>query len=174
MNRWMWVVVTLLIAGPVWLWMSRVPLDAQPVNLAPEPALGRPAPDFTLQTLDGRSFSLSELRGTPVVLNFWATWCGPCQREMPALQTASERYGGAVVIAGIDQAEEAAVVQRFVDEMEITFPIPMDVSSEVGKRYHVSGMPTTYFVDADGIIRHIWMGEMNSITLAEGIAKIWP
>ncbi|RIK39733.1 MAG: hypothetical protein DCC57_20025 [Chloroflexi bacterium] len=174
MNRWTWLFVTLLIAGPLWLWASRVPLDAQPLNLSPEPALGRPAPDFTLQTLDGQSFRLADLRGTPLVLNFWATWCGPCQREMPALQTAAQRYAGQVVIAGIDQAEESTVVQAFVDEMGVTFPIALDSTSEVGRRYNVSGLPTTFFVDADGIIRHIWAGEMNSITLAEGIGKIWP
>lgn len=174
MNRWLFVFVTLLIVGPLWLWASRVPVDDRPQNLSPEPAIGRPAPDFTLQTLDGRSFALADLAGTPAVLNFWATWCGPCQREMPALQTAADRYAGQVLITGIDQAEEAGVVQSFVDEKGVTFPILMDTDSDVGQRYNVSGLPTTFFVDADGIIRHIWTGEMNSITLAEGISKIWP
>ncbi|HXF62118.1 MAG TPA: TlpA disulfide reductase family protein [Caldilineaceae bacterium] len=174
LNRWLMLFVALAIGGPLWLWASRVPLDAQPANLAPEPAIGRPAPDFTLQTLDGQRFTLHELRGTPVVLNFWATWCGPCQREMPTLQTTAERYAGQVAIIGIDQAEEPEVVQRYIDSLGVTFPIPLDTDSTVAQRYNVRGMPTTFFVDEDGIIRHIWMGEMNSVTLAEGIAKIWP
>jgi DsbE subfamily thiol:disulfide oxidoreductase len=173
-NRWWIVFVAILVLGPVWLWASNVPADAQAQNLAPEPAIGRPAPDFTLQTLDGKAFTLSELRGTPVVVNFWATWCGPCRNEMPALQNTAERYAGQVTIAGLDQAEEASVVQAFVDEMGVEFPILMDSDTAVAQRYNVRGMPTTFFVDADGIIRHIWAGEMNSVTLAEGIGKIWP
>ncbi len=140
----------------------------------PEPAIGYVAPDFALTTLEGEEFSLREMRGTPVVLNFWATWCGPCRRELPALQAAAERYDGEVLIAGVDQGEAAATVQSFVDELGLTFPIPMDADMDVAQEYNVKGMPTTYFVDADGVIRHIWTGEMNSVTLAEGIAKIWP
>jgi cytochrome c biogenesis protein CcmG, thiol:disulfide interchange protein DsbE len=173
-NRWMLVFVTILVGGSVWLWASRVPPGAQPRNLAPEPALNHPAPDFTLQTLDGKEFSLAAMRGTPVVLNFWATWCGPCQRELPALQAAAERYDGQVWIVGVDQGEEAETVQAYVDRIGLTFPIPMDTEMEVGNRYKVMGMPTTFFIDANGMIRHTWMGEMNSVTLAEGIDKIWP
>jgi peroxiredoxin len=174
LNRWIFVFVGVLILGPLWLWASRVPLDAQPRNLAPEPAIGRPAPDFTLTTLDGQEFTLSELHGTPIVLNFWATWCGPCQREMPALQTASQRYDGEVIIVGVDQGEQAQVVEQYVDQLGVTFPVPLDEDATVTGRYNVRGMPTTFFVDADGIIRYTWTGEMNSVTLAEGISKIWP
>jgi hypothetical protein len=93
---------------------------------------------------------------------------------MPALQSAAERYAGQVVIGGVDQGEAAAVVQSYVDTLGVTFPIPLDGDSAVAQRYRVRGMPTTFFVDSGGVIRYIWTGEMNSITLAEGIAKIWP
>src|SRR5690606_18069835 len=93
-NRWMIFLAVLLVAGPLWLWVNRAPVDAQVGALPPGPAVGRPAPDFTLTTLEGETLALSELRGTPVVLNFWATWCGPCQREMPALQAAAQRCEG--------------------------------------------------------------------------------
>ena len=146
----------------------------RPRTRIPEPAIGYVAPDFALTTLEGEEFSLREMRGTPVVLNFWATWCGPCRRELPALQAAAERYDGEVLIVGVDQGEAAATVQSFVDELGLTFPIPMDADMDVAQEYNVKGMPTTFFVDADGVIRHIWTGEMNSVTLAEGIAKIWP
>ena len=174
LNRWHLTLVVLLIAGSLWIWVSRVPLDAQTGSLTPEPAVGRLAPDIELETLDGLTFSLYGLRGTPVVINFWATWCGPCQREMPALQAAAERYAGRVVIAGVDQGESPEVVARFIQEAGITFPIPMDRDFRVGDRYNVKGLPTTFFVDKYGYIRHLWIGEMNSIVLAEGIAKIWP
>ena len=173
-RRWAFVFAAILLAGSGWLWASRVPLTAQPANLSPEPAIGYPAPDFSLQTLDGEQFQLSAVRGTPVVLNFWATWCGPCQRELPALQYAAETYAGEVLIVGVDQGEEAPIVQTYVDKLGLTFPIPMDKEMEAGALFNVKGMPTTFFVDAGGVIRHIWAGEMNSVTLAEGIAKIWP
>jgi cytochrome c biogenesis protein CcmG, thiol:disulfide interchange protein DsbE len=173
MNRWHALFMVILVWGSSWLWISRAPIPVQPALAAQNPAVGLVAPDFTLETLDGTTFQLSELRGTPLVLNFWATWCGPCIRELPALQTAAERYGNRVLIVGIDQGEPEHVVRPYVEEMGLTFPIPLDINMEVGQRYEVRGMPTTYFVDADGVIRHVWLGEMNSITLAEGIAKIW-
>jgi peroxiredoxin len=174
MNRWWAVFVVVLVAGGAWLYASQVPADAQPAGRPAEPAAGHPAPDFTLATLDGAEFKLSELRGTPVVLNFWATWCGPCQRELPAMQAAAERYDGLVVIAGVDQGEDADTVQAYVDKLQLTFPIPMDTEQDVGQRYNIKGLPTTFFIDGEGIIRRVWAGEMNSITLAENIAQILP
>jgi cytochrome c biogenesis protein CcmG, thiol:disulfide interchange protein DsbE len=172
MNRWYVVFLLVLIGGSGWLWASRPPLEVQALT-GVDPAVGLTAPDFELATLDGGTVQLSDLRGTPVVLNFWATWCGPCRRELPSLQTAAESYAGRVVILGIDQGEAPEVVQTYVDELGLTFPIPMDTDMAVGARYNVRGLPTTYFVDAQGVIRHVWLGEMNSITLAEGIAKVW-
>ena len=136
------------------------------------PAIGRIAPDFTLQTLAGETFTLSEQRGKPVVLNFWATWCGPCQNELPALQNAAAYFGDQVVFAGVDQGETADVVQKFADKLGLTFAIPMDDQQDAAALYNVHGLPTTYFIDREGVIRALWMGEMNSITLAENVAKI--
>jgi peroxiredoxin len=174
MNRWWWLFGVILVAGGGWVWASRPPAEAVARAQAAGPAIGRPAPDFTLTTLDGKSFTLSELRGTPVVLNFWATWCGPCQRELPALQATAQQYDGSVAVVGIDQGEPPETVQSYVDKLGLTFAIPMDSNFEVAHRYNVSGMPTTYFIDAEGVICHVWMGEMNRITLAEGIGQIWP
>ena len=172
MNRWHITFFAILILGGGWLWVSRVPVDAQQLARKPQPAIGYPAPDFALTTLDGQSIALADLADTPIVLNFWATWCGPCRREMPSLQAASERYGDDVLIVGVDQAEDPRTVQRFVDELGLTFPIPMDTDGSIGQRYNVTGLPTTYFIDSRGIIRHVWAGEMNSVTLAEGIALV--
>ena len=180
-NRWIIVFLLTLTLGGAWLWISRVPVDATMAVREPEPAVGHPAPDFALETLDGQAFVLSEITGPlatsasggmPVVLNFWATWCGPCQRELPALQGAAERYDGDVLIVGVDQGETADVVQPMVDDLGLTFAIPMDRDGAVGQRYNVRGMPTTYFIDADGVIQEIWAGEMNAITLAEKIESI--
>lgn len=172
MNRWHILSILLIILGLPWIWVNRVPVVAQQDFTMPQPAVNHPAPDFTLTTLDGEQFTLSAQQGTPIVLNFWATWCGPCQNEMPALQLAAERYQGRVQIVGVDQGESAADVQRFVEQMGVTFTIPMDREFVAGELYNVRGMPTTYFIDRTGVIRHLWVGEMNSITLAEGIAEI--
>lgn len=172
LNRWQIASILLLVLGIPWIWINRVPVVAQPDFTTPQPAVDHPAPDFTLPMLDGGNFTLSEQQGTPVVLNFWATWCGPCQNEMPALQLASERFQGRVKIIGVDQGENATDVKRFIDEMGVTFPIPLDEEFVAGQLYNVRGMPTTYFIDRNGMIRHLWVGEMNSITLAEGITEI--
>ncbi len=134
--------------------------------------MGRVAPDFTLQALDGSTFRLSEQRGKPVVLNFWATWCGPCQNELPAIQKAAEHFGDDVVFAGVDQGEKAEVVQSFADKLGLTFTIPMDADGAIGYNYGVQGLPTTFFIDRNGVVQSLWMGEMNSVTLAENIARI--
>ncbi len=164
----------MLFLGGGWLWLSRPTAEAQSDQLHSQPAVGYLAPDFTLQTLDGESFTLSQQNGTPMVLNFWATWCGPCRNELPALQSAARRYDGQVRFVGVDQGETAQDVQSFVDEFGLTYPIPMDIELTAADAYNVMGLPTTYFVDADGVIRHLWSGEMNTVTLEEGISKIWP
>lgn len=174
MNRWYLFFAALLVAGPFWLWTSRLPATANPGELSPEPAVGRIAPDFTLTTVEGETLQLSQLRGKPVVLNFWATWCGPCRREMPTLERASQRFAGRVEFIGIDQGEPADVVVPYLEEVGVTFAVPLDSDMTVGDRYQVRGMPTTFFVDKEGVIRHIWMGEMNAVILAEGLATIWP
>lgn len=175
MNRWWLVFLTVLILGGGWLWWTQpagVNAGSATTSNDAQPAVGRPAPDFTLPTLDGGEFRLSDQRGKPVVLNFWATWCGPCQRELPAIERAAEHYKDLVVFAAVDQAETIQTVQRFADKMGLTITVPLDGEQRVGERYNVMGLPTTYFIDANGVIRSVWMGEMNSVILAEHIAGI--
>lgn len=178
MNRWTIVFALVLVLGSSWVWWTRPDVSVQDnaIAAAAQPAVGRPAPDFTLPTLEGGEFRLSDQRGTPVVLNFWATWCGPCQRELPAIQRAAEHYDGVVVFAAVDQGEQIDRIQRFVEDAGLLDPSyivwPLDGEQLVGERYQVRGLPTTYFIDESGIIRSIWMGEMNSVILAEQIATI--
>lgn len=176
--RWeplLWGALALLIAagGGWWVWANRLP-DATVNQLRqPAPAVGHPAPAFATTLLDGSQVALADLAGTPVVLNFWATWCGPCRNEMPALERAAQRYAGHVTLIGVNEAEDAATIAPFVDEFGISFPIALDTEQKIGADlYEVSGLPTTFFIDGSGIIRKVWMGEMNSVTLEEGIAEI--
>jgi cytochrome c biogenesis protein CcmG/thiol:disulfide interchange protein DsbE len=172
MNRWHYIFLTTLLFGSAWVWYSRGPVTAVVVGRGPQPAVDYPAPDFALTTLAGEQISLAHLRGQPVVLNFWATWCDPCRREMPALQATADLYADKVIVLGVDQGEPAALVRTFVEEYGLTYPILLDAQFAVSQQYNIRGLPTTFFIDADGIVRFLWVGEMNRITLAEGIAKI--
>ena len=173
MRIWTSVLLAILFLGGGWLWWTRPALAPVVVAEAAQgPGIGRTAPDFSLPAMDGSTFVLSEHRGKPVVLNFWATWCGPCQRELPAIQRAAEHYGDKVVFAGVDQGETLETVQAYAKKNGLTFTIPLDGSGDVGYSYNVKGLPTTFFIDADGMIQGMWMGEMNSVTLAENIARI--
>jgi peroxiredoxin len=93
---------------------------------------------------------------------------------MPELQSASQRYEPKIRIIGVDQGEAPKVVQEFADELGVSFTIPMDSDMGVGDQYRIIGLPTTFFIDRDGIIRQIWSGEMNGIILAEAISGILP
>ncbi len=170
-----WVLL-LLVIGPAWIWINRVPqgLAASAGGLPPAPAVGHPAPDFTLRTAAGEPLTLSQLRGTPVVLNFWATWCPPCRSELPELDAASKKYAGQIAIAGVNQAEPPEAVQSFAREMDLTFPIPLDTQSQVSRDYGVRSLPTTFFIDRQGIIRQIQIGPVTEATLTQLLRSIYP
>jgi len=130
---------------------------------APAPAVGSLAPDFALQTLDGKTVRLSDFRGQPVLLNFWATWCGPCRLEMPAIQ---ERYNdGAFEVLAVNFDESAALVRRFAEELNLSLPIVLDPGGQVQELYRVRGYPTSFLVDEDGVVRFLHIGEINSQTI---------
>jgi len=175
-KRWNLLLLVLLLVGIAWIWVNRIPGDAATVSasLPPAPARGHPAPDFSLTTLAGEPFTLSELQGTPVVLNFWATWCPPCRAEMPELQAASERLAGEVAIIGVNQAEAPADVAAFVAGLGLTFPMPLDVDAEASRLYAVRSLPTTLFIDREGVIRQIQVGPVTEATLQQLLRTINP
>jgi peroxiredoxin len=120
------------------------------------------APDFLLETLDGREARLSDYRGKPVVLNFWATWCRPCRQEMPQLIAAQDRYeAGGLVVIGLNLQEGKSLIEPFADDYGIDFPVLIDRDGEVGDRYRLLGLPTTFFIDADGVIQSIYRGPLE-------------
>jgi cytochrome c biogenesis protein CcmG, thiol:disulfide interchange protein DsbE len=119
------------------------------------PEIGKPAPDFSLKSTEDKTVTLSELKGNIVVVNFWATWCGPCQFETPFLQAAhKERSGKGVVILGIDVKEPAPMVRNFVNSKNVTFTVLLDSDAQVVQSYCVpNALPLTYFVNKDGILK---------------------
>lgn len=171
--RWLFLAFVIALLGGTWVWANRVPAALVAEQQRPASALNHPAPAFDAAALGGGRIASAALAGKPIVLNFWATWCGPCRSEMPALQNAAQRYGERVAFVGVDQGEDEQAIRDFADQLGITFPLAVDKEQAVGAGlYNVKGLPTTYFIDSEGIVRRVWMGEMNSITLEEGIAEI--
>lgn len=136
-------------------------------------AVGNAAPDFALQTLDGEEAKLSDFRGKPVFVNFWATWCPPCRAEMPDMQ---KLYDGmdieilAVNLTHTEKSEEG--VAAFVEDMGLTFPVPMDVEGDLASAYNVKAYPTSYLLDAEGKIRFIAYGAMNYDQMVQEFEKM--
>jgi peroxiredoxin len=123
---------------------------------------GQLAPDFTLNTSEGKTVKLSRLRGQPVVINFWATWCAICRGELPALESAYTTYHDqGVTLLGVDVREDAATVQPFAAQNGMTFPLPLDADGAVSDLYQVRGIPTTLFVDASGVVRVRHLGPLT-------------
>lgn len=174
-SRWNLWFVLLLLVGLGWIWVGRVPNDSSAAgSLPPAPAIGHPAPDFSLDTLSGERFTLSELRGTPVVLNFWATWCPPCRAELPELAAASARLAGQVAIIGVNQAEARPDVQTFATGLSLPFPVPLDERGDASQIYRVRSLPTTFFIDRQGIIRQVQVGPVTEATLVQLLKTIYP
>lgn len=120
------------------------------------PEIGALAPNFTAPTLTG-SVELNALRGQPVVVNFWATWCAPCEIEMPELQAFQSAHPSARVLA-VNLGEPPALITDWLSERGITLDIPLDTRGEIAYLYHLRGQPTTFVIAPDGRIRHIFYG----------------
>ena len=140
------------------------------------PEIGKLAPDFTLNGLDGQEVSLSGLRGKPVLLNFWATWCGPCRIEMPFLQEIYEKWTGKeLVLLAVNLHEDPDKVREFVESAGYSFPVLLTAGNEVPLSYNIRGIPATFFIDADGVIRDIKIGAFFGIGDIESrLVKIMP
>jgi peroxiredoxin len=125
--------------------------------------VGSRAPGFTLPDLEGNEVSLAHLRGQPVIINFWATWCAPCQVEMPALEQAyQERKDEGLVILAVNRDEDPGAVARFFyEELGLSFTPLLDEEARVNDQYRVFNLPTTFFVDGEGIIQGIHRGVLT-------------
>ncbi|GAA0306417.1 peroxiredoxin [Gracilibacillus halotolerans] len=135
--------------------------------------VGKLAPDFELQTPEGDMVKLSDYRGKPVILNFWATWCPPCIEEMPDLEQFYQEND--VTVVGVNLTSREMGMQQIIDfkeEHDITFPILLDNANQVSKLYRIVPIPTTYFIDDKGIIRHHIAGQVDLETLKTELQHI--
>ena len=143
---------------------------------AEAPEIGKVAPSFQLTDIDGQSISLSDFRGEPVLLNFWATWCGPCRMEMPYIQEVyDERSELGLVILAINIGESLTTVEEFMQDYNLSFPVLLDMEGKVAEQYNIRGIPATYFIDSDGIIRDMQIGAFRSVAEIEDIlSRVFP
>ena len=134
-------------------------------NTEPVPQVGKIAPDFQLTTLDGQKITLSMLRDKTVLLNFWASWCGPCRFEMPFIQEIYEDKALAekrLMILAVDIGESEATVRDFVTANGLTFTVLLDSNEDTALRYNIRGIPTTFLIDSDSVIQDIKVGAFAS------------
>jgi peroxiredoxin len=136
------------------------------------PTTDSPAPDFQLVSLSGETVRLSDLRGIPVLVNFWATWCGPCLLEMPAIQSRYDRHQSEFAVLAVNYDEPIEQVRPYVDQLGLTFDVLLDPAGEVQRLYRVRGYPTTYLVDAEGVIRIQHIGLMSEEQLDRYLAHM--
>jgi thiol-disulfide isomerase/thioredoxin len=135
---------------------------------------GRAAPDFRLTTLDGRSVRLSDLQGKTVLVNFWATWCGPCRDEIPNIVQAYQQYKdkGFEVVA-VDEQESPTIVRKFVDAYGMSFPVAMDASGQVGQTFRAgTAFPTSVWLNPDGVVSDVHYGPMTPQFLNDRLGKL--
>jgi peroxiredoxin len=162
---WKKVVASVLLLVLVAVVIVQAMEPEQQDNL-PGLGIGTKAPDFELKTLSGENVKLSDYRGKKVMLNFWATWCAPCKEEMPDMEEFYQQNGKEIEILAVN-IDPQFNVQQFVTEFGITFPILLDDKDEVNTMYQLLTIPTTYFIDEKGIIRHKYLTTMTQDIMKE-------
>ena len=167
---------TLLLVGLAWMFVSTDPSGLSNVGEIPAPREGFLAPDFTLQTTAGETITLSNLRGQPVLVNLWATWCPPCRAEMPAMEKMYLEYknqGFIVLALDMTYQDNPANIAPFLQEYGITFPVLLDETGAVANLYELRSLPSSFFIDRNGIIKEVVIGgPMSEVLLRTRIESI--
>ena len=171
------LLLLLAILGGVWILLSREPVQESQNFLTEAPLVGHLAPDFALPTPDGEMIALADYvnredGGQPVVLNFWASWCGPCRIETPYFQTLSRRYEGQVAFLGVNQGESLDTITDFAASYGLSYPLLYDPDNSVNDAYHVFNLPTTIFIDGEGVIREVYVGAISQAVLQDRVNRL--
>jgi cytochrome c biogenesis protein CcmG/thiol:disulfide interchange protein DsbE len=168
------IAVAVLIAAGflgllVWGMMHKEPIT----GLSGVTMVNRPAPDFNLTTFEGTAISLKDLRGKPVVINFWASWCPPCREEAPVIESAWRGYkDNGVVFLGVNIQDRREDALGYAREFHITYPNGPDPAGEITIDYGVSGIPVTFFISREGEVVRRWVGAIDRPVLTRSIEEI--
>ncbi len=135
------------------------------------PGLGKPAPEFALLDTDGNVRHLSDFRGKVVLINFWATWCAPCRKEFPELVETYDTQKSEIVVVGINMQENSDRVREFAEEFGADFPILIDPKAEAAEAYRLLGLPSSYFIDQQGVLREQHFGLLTRKIIDEKLEK---
>ena len=149
-------------------------LNKEPITgLSGITMVNRPAPDFTLTTFEGTAISLEDLRGKPVVINFWASWCPPCRIEAPLIERTWREYKNrGLIFLGVNIQDRKEDALNYIREFDITYPNGPDPTGEISIDYGVSGLPVTFFVSSKGEIVRRWVGAIEKSVLISSIEEI--
>ena len=151
----------LLAAGFAWILFSADKSGTSTAGKIPAPQTGFLAPDFALKTPEGETIQLSDLRGQPVLVNLWATWCPPCRAEMQTLETVYNDYkdqGFIVLAVNMTSQDDPQAILPFVTERGLTYPILLDDKGEIAKPYQMKSLPSSFFINRDGTINEVVIG----------------
>ncbi len=175
-SAWYRLLLSIMLAGALWIYVSRVPTQTTDSPTPPSPQVGFRAPDFTLQTPGGQTLTLSQLRGKVILVNVWASWCPPCRAEMTAFEHVYKQYqdAGFVILAVNSTVQDnAANAVSYARELGLTYPVLLDTQGTVTQAYQVRALPTSFFVGRDGRIRDVVMGgTMNEATVASKVQAL--
>lgn len=168
--------ILILIAGASWIQLNTKKNVGSFQEITSAPQVGFKAPDFTLNTPDGETFSLSKLNGQAVLVNLWATWCPPCRAEMPAMEKMYQEYkdrGLTVLAINMTYQDDPFAVIPFVNEYSLSFPILLEETGDTASEYQLRSLPSSYFIDREGIISDVVIGgPMSEALLRTNIEKI--
>jgi cytochrome c biogenesis protein CcmG/thiol:disulfide interchange protein DsbE len=169
------VAFVLLLLASVGCMAPAADAGPSPIAVGGHPLFGKPAPEIDLETFDGERMTLSSLRGRPVLVNFWATWCIPCRDEFPLMvQTYAERADEGLEILGILHDDTVEGGRAFAADQGATWPMLYDAEDEAWDDYLGLGMPTSFFIDAEGIVRAFSLGPFSEEGLPRQLATILP
>jgi thiol-disulfide isomerase/thioredoxin len=170
-TQWIYRYISILIVGAIWIFASRS-LPGTTMNGAiPAPHAGFMAPDFSLRSSLNETITLSELRGQPILINIWASWCSPCRAEMPAMEHVYQEYkdqGFIILAVNATNQDDSDKALAFAQEYGLSFPILFDTDGGVSQKYRVRALPTSFFVDQQGIIQEVVVGG----PMAEALLRI--
>jgi thiol-disulfide isomerase/thioredoxin len=160
-RSWFAFIALVVVAGVAWIWLSAVRAASTTEGRISSPREGFLAPDFDVDLLGGGEIALSELKGKAVIVNLWASWCPPCREEMPAMHRVYEANRGRgleIMAVNMTWQDSEKAAADFVSQFALTFPIPLDRDGFIARKYLLRALPSTFFVDREGVIQKVIIG----------------